>query len=150
MEELPVGITCLAEAMLEAFELADQFRQAHAGATLDEEGALLDMIVLARRDHTIRDVLKWARLAAAADDDVARVLLFSVRDEVLDVREADLAAFRDAVADLAGRGVELADWMLCDGKHVRSLAITTGLETWEEVSAGGDWAGDPDRASETA
>lgn len=124
-------IETFGDAVACACELESSFRQAHAVATLDDRGVVLDFVVFSRPNHTVDDALGWARCVLLNEPDAARIVLLSVvRQDVRRVRERDIAKFRKAREIFAGHGVDVLDWIQVGQGWLRSLAFTAGLGTW--------------------
>jgi hypothetical protein len=132
MEE-DVRIRTFGDALVEAFALSEQFRQAHTAVVVDDRGKPFDMTVFAAPHHTPDDALAWVADVEPPGEAIVRLILISIgRDGVEELREADIRRFVDARCRLAARGLHLVDHLLCDGDKVRSVAMSSGVAAWDE------------------
>jgi hypothetical protein len=121
-----------ADACSALFAIERRFEQAHAVASLDDDGRVIDLTVFTRDSHTIDDARNWASCLTFNEPDVTRMVLMSLRPEgVTNIRESDMELYRKARDVFGRKEVDVVDWLLYDGELVRSVAITCGLKTWE-------------------
>lgn len=128
-----LAIRGFADAAMTAFSLHQRFGFSHAAACLDDDGELRDLTVFADPQlHTVDSALDWAFCMVTNDDRFTRMVVFSTGGEpVLEPSEADLELFRVMRNAFRKEGIEVVDWIRCDGANVRSLAFTEREGAWQ-------------------
>ena len=127
-------IRTFTEAVEEAFVMVERFRHVHTAVLLDDAGGVLDITAFtSRRRHTHETALDWASCAISNDDRIARMVLISTVKDPWEICERDIALFR-VMRDVFGRrGVNVLDWIKVNRDGVRSMAMTAGVNTWEDL-----------------
>lgn len=128
-----LAIRGFADAVAQAFALHRQFGYCHGAACLDDSGRLRDLTVFTDPEvHTVDSALDWAFCMVVNDERFTRMVVFSTGAQpVVEPSEGDLALFRVMRNAFAGEGVEVVDWIRCDGENVRSLAFTEREDAWQ-------------------
>jgi len=125
-----IVIQSLDDAIDVAYAMKDEHGRALAAATVDGDGAVRALKVFARQ-CTIKCAIHWLGREASTDPTARRAFLFSSTTRcVAEVNDVDLDAYRQAVRQLSRRDLEVADWIQFDGRHVRSLSRTVGIDPW--------------------
>ena len=126
-----------ADAAMTAFALHEEFGFCHAGACLDDLGNVRDMTMFTDPGtHTVESALDWAFCWTMNDDHFTHLVVFSTGSEpVADPSEGDLALFRLMRSAFGRHGIEVLDWIRCDGENVRSLAFTERSDAWNGAAA---------------
>lgn len=121
-----------ADACSAALGLHDRFGFCHAAACLDGEGRVLDLTVFTDPAvHTVETSLEWAFCTAPDYPGFTRLVAFSTGgDPVTESSEADLALLRVMRRAFESEGVDVVDWIRCDGENVRSMAFTERSDAW--------------------
>ena len=133
-----VRIRSYAEAAGAALGIRDGYGgYGHAAAALGPDDTLLDLTVFSDPVETVYDAIFYAHALVLFDPTVRRIVLLSaVRRDLTHVMERDVEILRGAQRLFARQcGVEVVDWVLTDGHHVRSIAATTaeGIP-WRDVA----------------
>ena len=121
-----------ADAAMTAFALREEFGFCHAGACLDDLGNVRDRTMFTDPEtHTVESALDWAFCWTMNDDHFTRLVVFSTGTEpVAEPSESDLALFGLMRSAFARHGIDVLDWIRCDGGNVRSLAFTERSDAW--------------------
>jgi hypothetical protein len=123
-------IRSLDDAIDVAYAMKDEHGRALASATVDDQGEVRGLKVFSRQ-CTIKCAIRWLERQASTDSTTKRAFLFSSTTRcVAEISEADLDGYRDAVRKLALHSLEVVDWIQYDGRHVRSLSRTLGIDPW--------------------
>lgn len=127
----PRVIESFVEAAYAALDLRDRHPRAHVAVLLDDDGRVVDFEPFVGPDSSVDQALHWADCMVATYPEIQRmVLLSAVDDEVLTLRESDLDRFRWARQSYECDDVEVVDWILTDGEHIRSLSCSVDPEPW--------------------
>ena len=131
-----VAIRGFADAAATVLDLHEEFGFCHTAACLDDDGNVLDLTVFTDpHTHSIESALDWAFCLTVNDDRFTRLVAFSTGSEpVIEPSEGDLAVFRLMRTAFGRHGVEVLDWIQCDGDNVRSLAFTERPDAWGGAS----------------
>lgn len=133
-----VSFGCISDAVALAFDLAERLDRAHLAA-LSDGRTLLEATAFTHPQHSLDHAFGWS-LAFAHLSGVDRpvMTLFSVVDrDVAEVRERDLAAFR-RYSHLGEPWIEVRDWLITDGREVRSLGVSAmGPTAWPDCADAG-------------
>ena len=128
---VPRLIESFVEAAYAALDLRDRHAHAHVAALLDEEGRVVNFEPFVGPDSSVETALHWADCMITNYPEIQRmVLLSAVENEVLTLREANLDLFRSTRRSYELDGVEVVDWILTDGEHIRSLSCSVDPEPW--------------------
>lgn len=127
---VPRLIESFVEAAYAALDLRDRHACAHVAALLDDDGYVVDFHPFVGPDHSVESALHWADCMITNYPEIQRMILLSaVANEVLTLRETDLDLFRRARRAYEPE-VEVVDWILTDGEHIRSLSCSIDPEPW--------------------
>lgn len=114
-----------------AFALGRDFLHAHVTALVDAAYIVTDGVILHEPSHTIDHAVGFglclSRLHPVGQ--LRATVLFSVVADAETLTDADLATWR-RIREVGDLLPCLEDWLITDGRVVRSMANTTGTEPW--------------------
>lgn len=127
-----LAIRGFADAALTAMGLHERFGFCHAVACLEEDGQVVDLTMFTDPElHDVDTALEWAYCLGLNESRFCRLVVFSTGvAAVTEPSEGDLALFRLMRRIFREDGIEVVDWIRCDGENVRSLALTERSDAW--------------------
>lgn len=120
-----------------ALVLAGDFDHVHVAALTGLDGHVTDGIILSEPWHTIDHAVGYALcLVRSQPDTHADLTLITVAATgAKKVRDVDVRTWRRSLDAAAGQ-IRCRDWILTDGRSLRSMAVTTGSgRSWPTAPA---------------
>ncbi|MCX7621221.1 MAG: hypothetical protein N2037_10310 [Acidimicrobiales bacterium] len=118
-------IVDLLDALQLTIDLYDRFGRFHAVVPLGTDGSVMSVVAFTGpRPNDYTDVNRAALIVMTTIDTNCLLLASYTPYSQREPHEADIEVFHRVSADFRKLNIEILDWVLTDGEHLRSMAYT--------------------------